>query len=88
MPRYWVEKVAHAAGQPGAGVHAIGHVTDGDILFLDARVKEIPHFAADMAMKFGNRIGALGKFERQDGHDKHITPGLRLAPEVNEFVAG
>ena len=54
------EKLTHSAGQPGAGMHTVGHVTDGHILFFDARLEEVPHFAADMAMQLGDRIGTLG----------------------------
>ena len=60
-------------------MNTIGDITDGHILFFTLGLEEIPHFAGDMAVQFGDSIGAFGKFERQHGHDKDFTPGLSLA---------
>ena len=83
-----VKEQTQTAGKPGGGVHTVGDVMDGHVFSLTLRPEEVPHLAGDDAMQIRNGVGAFGELEGEHGHDEGISPGLRLAAQVNELVVG
>ena len=76
--------------EPGAGMHAVGDRTDGDVLRrLRLRIDRLPHVPAHLAVESGDAVDVFGESEGEDRHAQRFrTVAGRLSTEIRERAAG
>ena len=65
---------------------AVGDVADGNLVLRHARIKRLPHVAADLAVQFAHGVGRARQFQRQHRHAKRLVGVLRIHPAQPQNV--
>ena len=85
FPQIPGEQRPHRRSQPGAEVHAVGHVTDRHLVDLAIRIEAGPHLPGDLAVAPAHPVGRAGDAETQLGHAEGLVGGTGMgAAQVEE----
>ena len=87
-PEVLVVQVLHRGRDPGPHVHAVGDVTDGDLVLAMMRPQHLPRLARHPPVQVRNPVGVPGHLEREHRHAQRLAVILGAdPPEAEELLA-
>ena len=70
------EELIHLGRYPGGGMHSVSNGANRDLIHVQARPQELPHFACNHAMQFTDTIVMICELEGKDCHTIGRAPAV------------
>ena len=86
-PQVAVVQLVHFERNPGAKMHAVGDVADGNLILRDTRPDGLPHLSGDLSVQLADSVAGGRHAQRQHRHAELFGVVGRILPAERQELA-